>query len=98
MSTYDTFAKQLDPTPKVRSVSGPFGEESLKTVAEALAFCEREGLDPNEVRLAHNYCLWEREETPEEVESRIAHTKRIQQDHVERIAEMHADYVERGLL
>lgn len=96
MSTFDHYEKQADPTPRIRRLSGPF-DGSLKTVAAALAFCEANGLDPSEVRLAHNYVSWDREETPEEVEARVASARKRQADHVASIERIHAEYVERGL-
>jgi hypothetical protein len=96
VSTYDWYEKGLDPTPRVLKRSGPFSER-LKTVAEALAFCERNGLDPAQVRLAHNYVQWESEETPEEVRARIERAESGRREHLARISEMHADYTERGL-
>lgn len=98
MSTYDWYEQRMDPTPKTYRHSGPFAsEESLKTVAEALAFCERKGLDPATVRLAHNFVLWDTEETPEEVEARIERARSDRDLHLRRISEMFEEYTERGL-
>jgi hypothetical protein len=105
MSTYDTYAARMDPTPRVYKRSGPFGTEALKSVAAAMEFCEREGLDPAEVSLAHNYVIWESTETPDEVAARIARSVsaraiRAETDrasHVARIREIYDEYAELGL-
>jgi hypothetical protein len=97
VSTYDWYAARLDRTPKVYTRSGPFGTEALKTVAEALAFCERNGLDPTRVRLAHNHVIWEAEETPEEVQARVERARLDRAEHLARIREIYDGYVERGL-
>ncbi len=98
MSTYDFYLRDLDPTPRTRKVSGPFGAgESLKSVAEAVRFCERKGLDPEQVGLAHNFVTWETTETPDEVQARIDRTKDGLDRHLAAIKAMHSEYVDRGL-
>jgi hypothetical protein len=98
-SYYDSLGASLDPTPRIRKRSGPFStEEQLKTVAEAVAFCERNGLDPAEVTLAHNYVRWESPETPEEVERRISGAESARREHLDFIRKAYREYAERGLL
>lgn len=98
VSTYDWYSTQLDPTPKVQTRSGPFAPDDLKTVAEALDFCQRKGLDPADVRLAHNHVIWQTLETPEEVQARIKYAHDQRQKHLDAIREMYEEYVERGLI
>ena len=98
MSTYDHFAKDLDPTPRPRRRYSQFSADSqAKTVADAVAFCERNGLALDHVSLAHNHVRWDDVETPEEVRHRIERTERSRAEHLERIREMHAEYASRGL-
>lgn len=97
-SYYDSLGASLDPTPRVFWRSGPFvPEERLKSVAEALAFCERNSLDPAKVKLAHNYVKWESPETVEEVEARIKHAESARRKHLDWIQEAYREYAERGL-
>lgn len=97
MTYYDSLGASLDPTPRVFWRSGPFGTEELKTVAEALAFCQRNGLDPAQVKLAHNYVKWQSPETAEEVEARIKHAESARLKHLEFIRRTYREYAERGL-
>lgn len=97
MSAYDHYEAGADPTPRVRKMSGPFTER-LKTVAEAVAFCEANGLDPNEVQLAHNYVIWERLETPEEIDKRVQGNHDAAARHVEFVRASYQEYCERGLI
>ena len=96
MSQYDTYEKSLDPTPRTLKKSGPFTDQ-LKTLANAVRFAESKGLSLDEVKLAHNYVMWEETETPEEVQARIERNKGYRQKHLDAIARMHAEYTERGL-
>lgn len=97
MSTYDTYEKSLDPTPREHQRWGRFGEETKGSVADAVRFCEEQGLDPESVNLGHNYVTWTAVETPEEIEQRIAHGKRSRASHLKAIKEMHDEYAKRGL-
>jgi hypothetical protein len=98
VSAYDSYEKHTDPTPRVRQESGPFSaDKQLKSVADALAFCREKGLDPADVRLAHNYCIWERLETPEEVERRVQRNREAQDRHLTFVKAAYEDYLGRGL-
>lgn len=98
MTYYDELEARTDPTPRVRHVSGPFTDGGLKTVADAILFCEENGLNPKDVQLAHNYVKWDRLETPEEISARIEAAHTAQRKHVNFIQKAHADYVDRGLI
>lgn len=96
MSGYDFYTRQLDLTPRTYKRAGPF-TESVKTVSEALAFCERRGLDPAKVSLGHNYVTWESEETSEEVLERVERAETNLRKHVEWVKATYREYKDRGL-
>jgi hypothetical protein len=99
MNYYDIRAKDLDPTPRPRKRYGYFTENhGAGTVAEALAWCERQGLDPAEVRLNQSFVDWEGVETSDEVRLRLEAAAKSQDNHLKAIREMYEDYKGRGLI
>lgn len=97
MSTYDTIGT-TDPSPRPRRRWGYVGPEGAKpTVADAMAFCEQQGLDPSKIELADRYVSWDGIETPEEITSRVASVEKARCEHLAKIRELFQEYTERGL-
>lgn len=97
MSTYDTYTKRMDPTPQERSRFGRPLAEGRATVADAIAFCEENGLNPAEVLLGHNYLTWTSPESDDEIAQRVDWAAREREKHLRFVWDMLGDYTARGL-
>lgn len=100
MSTADFYFKQLEKIePRTYKKYGyRNGEERINTVADAVAFCEANGLDLSDAKLSHAFVSWEYTETQEEVDARIERVHEQLDKHLAAIKNMYANYVETGLI
>ena len=91
---------RFDPEPKTYKTAEqmPHGASPL-TVTEAMQWCLDKGLSPDDVTITGGHFIWDRTETPEEIEKRIAYATAAQERHEQWVRDAYArltDPADRG--
>ena len=73
---------RFDPEPRTYKAAEPLPHGATQfTVTDAMQWCLDKGLSPDDVKLTGGHFVWDRTETPEEVDKRLAYARATQERH-----------------